>query len=120
MRAGTGPRSVVGLRGELTGSRGRSALPGMRPGFAPGRLSAPNWFPRSARPPETGWADSASSGAAVYARERRTQRAEGALRRRCPMIRRRRAPTRGIFDAVKTYVATPATRERNWLLVDAA
>jgi large subunit ribosomal protein L13 len=32
---------------------------------------------------------------------------------------RRRAPTRGIFDAVKTYVATPADRERNWLLVDA-
>src|SRR3712207_8641503 len=29
------------------------------------------------------------------------------------------APMRGIFDAVKTYVATPADRERNWLLVDA-
>src|SRR4051794_18803194 len=38
----------------------------------------------------------------------------------CPIISRRRAPTRGIFHAVKTYVATPATRERNWLLVDAA
>jgi hypothetical protein len=45
VRAGTGPRSVVGLRGELTGSRGRSALPGMQPGFAPGRLSAPNGSP---------------------------------------------------------------------------
>ena len=31
-----GPRSVGRLRGELTGSRGRSALPGIRPGFAPG------------------------------------------------------------------------------------
>jgi large subunit ribosomal protein L13 len=37
----------------------------------------------------------------------------------CPIITPRRAPTRGIFDAVKTYVATPADRERNWLLVDA-
>ena len=26
---------------------------------------------------------------------------------------------RGLFVAMKTYVATPATRERNWLLVDA-
>jgi large subunit ribosomal protein L13 len=37
----------------------------------------------------------------------------------------RRAAPRGLFHAVttsfttKTYVATPATRERNWLLVDA-
>jgi large subunit ribosomal protein L13 len=29
-------------------------------------------------------------------------------------------PSRGCFHAVKTYVATPADRERNWVLVDAA
>jgi large subunit ribosomal protein L13 len=31
----------------------------------------------------------------------------------------RRAIPRGLFHAVKTYVATPENRERNWLLVDA-
>src|SRR5262245_16507718 len=31
----------------------------------------------------------------------------------------RRALSRGVFHAVKTYVATPENRERNWLLVDA-
>ena len=31
----------------------------------------------------------------------------------------RRARPRGVFYAVKTYVATPSTRERNWLVVDA-
>ena len=30
-----------------------------------------------------------------------------------------RAPTSVAFHAVKTFVATPSTRERNWVLVDA-
>jgi large subunit ribosomal protein L13 len=30
-----------------------------------------------------------------------------------------RARARGIFRAMRTYVATPAERQRNWLLVDA-
>src|SRR5256885_16950755 len=30
-----------------------------------------------------------------------------------------RARTAWLFHAVKTYVATPSTRERNWLVVDA-
>ena len=64
-------------------------------------------------------ADSASSGAAVYARARRTQGRSVPSAGRVLSSLRRRAPTRGIFHAVKTYVATPATRERNWLLVDA-
>jgi large subunit ribosomal protein L13 len=34
-------------------------------------------------------------------------------------VGRRRAPGRGLFHAMKTYVATPADRERNWVLVDA-
>ena len=38
-------------------------------------------------------------------------------------VRLRRAPSRGLFGAltpsVKTYVAKPSDRERNWLLVDA-
>jgi large subunit ribosomal protein L13 len=32
---------------------------------------------------------------------------------------RRAHPRRGFFTPVKTFVATPSTRERNWLLVDA-
>jgi large subunit ribosomal protein L13 len=48
------------------------------------------------------------------------RKAGGASGRRVLSWPGRRAPTRGIFDAVKTYVATPANRERNWLLVDAA
>src|SRR5690349_4894773 len=32
---------------------------------------------------------------------------------------RRAPPTAWLFHAVKTYVATPSTRERNWLVVDA-
>jgi large subunit ribosomal protein L13 len=32
---------------------------------------------------------------------------------------RRASRQRGLFHAVKTYVATPSTRERNWLVVDA-
>jgi large subunit ribosomal protein L13 len=35
------------------------------------------------------------------------------------MIGDRRASIAWLFRAVKTYVATPVTRERNWLLVDA-
>ena len=31
----------------------------------------------------------------------------------------RRAAQRGLFHAVKTYVAKPSDRERNWLVVDA-
>src|SRR5919199_321588 len=31
----------------------------------------------------------------------------------------RRAPPRGVFMPMKTYVATPKDRERNWFLVDA-
>src|SRR5581483_6631340 len=31
-----------------------------------------------------------------------------------------RSPTRGHKRAMKTYVATPADRERNWLIVDAS
>ena len=36
-----------------------------------------------------------------------------------PIIRRPREKAR-LFRAMKTYVATPADRERNWLVVDAA
>ncbi len=32
---------------------------------------------------------------------------------------RRRATSRGLFHAVKTYVATPNDRQRDWLIVDA-
>jgi large subunit ribosomal protein L13 len=36
-------------------------------------------------------------------------------------VRSRRATySRGLFRAMKTYVATPTDRERNWLLVDAS
>ena len=33
----------------------------------------------------------------------------------CPIITCSRAPTAWLFHAVKTYVATPSNRERNWL-----
>lgn len=37
------------------------------------------------------------------------------------MLPRRRTPSRAaLFHAMKTYVANPATRERNWVVVDAA
>jgi large subunit ribosomal protein L13 len=36
------------------------------------------------------------------------------------MIRRRFGPRRCMPTFVKTYVATPTTRERNWLVVDAS
>jgi large subunit ribosomal protein L13 len=49
----------------------------------------------------------------VRARPQRSVRADGAI------IPVRRAIPRGVFHAVKTYVATPENRERNWLLVDA-
>src|SRR4051794_41685279 len=119
MRAGTGPRSVIGLRGELTGSRGRPALPGMQPGFAPGRPWAPNWFPRSARPlirPD---------GLGVVWRGSICPHPADARAGTCPRpeVSYHHSTPRADawhFDAVKTYVATPATRERNWLLVDAA
>ena len=35
------------------------------------------------------------------------------------MITSRRAPPARLSHAVKTFVATPSTRERNWLVVDA-
>src|SRR3954453_3574484 len=69
MRAGRGSRSVVGLRGELTGSRDRSALPDYLSGFAPRTpRKAPKWFPRSAGP--TGGPDRLGdvSGASIGAR----------------------------------------------------
>src|SRR4051794_25123581 len=93
MRAGRGPRSVVGLRGELTGSRGRSALPDSLSGFAPRTpRKAPKWFPRSARP--TGGPDGLGvvSGASIGARaadaraEPRNPSGERPHRRPCPII----------------------------------
>src|SRR4051794_11214344 len=93
MRAGRGPRSVVGLRGELTGSRGRSALPDSLSGFAPRTpRKAPKWFPRSARP--TGGPDRLGvvSGASIGARaadaraESRNPSGERPDRRPCPII----------------------------------
>jgi large subunit ribosomal protein L13 len=53
----------------------------------------------------------------------------GALRRtatsaldplQCAVAPRGRAAARLLYAVMKTYVATPATRERNWLVVDAA
>src|SRR4051812_11376673 len=93
MRAGRGPRSVVGLRGELTGSRGRSALPDSLSGFAPRTpRKAPKWFPRSARP--TGGPDGLGvvSGASIGVRvadaraEPRNPSGERPHRRPCPII----------------------------------
>src|SRR3954453_1938672 len=93
MRAGRGSRSVVGLRGELTGSRGRSALPDSLSGFAPRTpRKAPKWFPRSARP--TGGPDGLGvvSGASIGARaadaraEPRNPSGERPHRRPCPII----------------------------------
>src|SRR4051794_37651477 len=126
MRAGRGPRSVVGLRGELTGSRGRSALPDSLSGFAPRTpRKAPKWFPRSARP--TGGPDGLGvvSGASIGARAADARRNPAIHRANAPIAARvlsspaPRARTAWLFHVVKTYVATPSTRERNWLVVDA-
>ena len=55
-------------------------------------------------------------GSAVRWRTRGPGRATG---RPCPIITCAARPKAWLFHAVKTYVATPSTRERNWLLVDA-
>src|SRR3954468_6133964 len=78
---------------------------------------APKWFPRSAR--STGASGLGVVGAAVYGRWRRTPSPNdpfvaGVLS--SPLAARTPA---WLFHAVKTFVATPSTRERNWLLVDA-
>ena len=74
------------------------------PGFAPELR-----FPRSA-PPESGF------GRLMNARQY-TPRARRDPTPRYPA--HRRAPPRGLSMPMKTYVATPTDRERNWLLVDA-
>ena len=119
-------RSVVGLRGELTGSRGRSALPDSLSGFAPRTPSGAQVVPplrathmrtgrtrrRFAR--QYRRASGGRKGGSCKSTRADPPTAAGVLSSPAP-----RARTAWLFHAVKTYVATPSTRERNWLLVDA-
>src|SRR4051812_5077060 len=78
---------------------------------------APNWFPRSARstgsePTRRRWR---ASIWAIAADARRNAPSLAGVLSSAPAAR---TPA-WLFHAVKTFVATPSTRERNWLLVDA-
>jgi large subunit ribosomal protein L13 len=72
-----------------------------------------------ARAAHPGWRAQRTPGGARSAPQAE-RRNEGKLPYHAPSRRADTAPVRLPHAVMKTYVATPATRERNWLVVDAA
>src|SRR6476620_3402422 len=109
---------VDGPTGLADGLAASCRYQGVIPGFAPEPALPAQWVPRSSRPGggATGFGGLQVAGT-VYNL--------AAARRHCfrsPMLvaaPRGATCSRGLSHAVKTYVATPSDRQRDWLLVDA-
>src|SRR5689334_11652599 len=110
---------VDGPTGLADGLAASCRYQGVIPGFAPEPALPAQWVPRSRQPWRQGSPIRRSSSWRALYRHLRREHGAGPVFPMLVAAPRRAWCSRGLSHAVKTYVATPSDRQRDWLLVDA-